>query len=215
MEFVLEKPVIMLAAALLLSIIVERFIEILKSLFDYYSAYYFQRKAKQYASKASESDGESKELDYVKDNYWTRLAVKIGKKLELRLDNAKSDSVEGSELEAEDRFNVIMSVASRYLSPATERQDGLFAISASKVRGVYLKLVSKVLAIVIGLILALAFSMDLIAMVKLSLHEVKIYNPGFWGEVLTGLAIGMGSGPTHKIIETMEKMRKKRDAKAE
>lgn len=198
-NYVLAKPVVMLAAAIMLSIIVERVIEVLKSLIDYLtSKYYYEKVAK----------GEPG------DDYWTRLACTIGKKLETHLDNAKAQAQSNSDrdkTEAQNKFNLVMAIASRYLSPAQSNQEGLFAISAEKIRKIHLKLIAKLLAIITGLILAWALNLDIIAMVKLSLKEIKTYETQFLGCLLTGIALGMGSGPMHKIIVALESRRKKRD----
>lgn len=197
-EYVLKTPVIMLASAIMLAILVERLIEFLKNIVDYYSSKLFYARF----------DENNNDVNGEKD-FWTKLAIKISQKLEIRLDNAKSNG------QAE--FNLVMGLATRYLSPNTGENDGLFAVSAAKIRGIYLKIVLKVLACVLGIILAWSMNIDIVELVKITVgdgeQDINSYDPSVFGFIVTGISIGLGAGPLHKIIVALEDARKKREGR--
>ena len=85
------------------------------------------------------------------------------------------------------------------------------------IRQVFTRAAAKILGMIFGVLLAYLFQIDLIAYV----------NPDFTGAApvtdyhftlqifVSGLAIGLGAAPVHKVITTIEKARKKRQAKLE
>ena len=199
-QYVLQQPVIMLATAIILAILVERIIEISKALFDYFTV-------KKIYARADDIN--------IEDNIWTRLAQRVAKKLEARLDNAKSHLGEKDNAlknEGKEKLDLILKMAEKVFSPAKDDHDGLFAVSASKVRGIYLKLIAKIISIALGIALAAALKIDIIYLVKLSLEPgcAKDVCDFTWGGcLLTGIAMGFGAGPMHKIIVALEKRQKK------
>ncbi|HEY7025981.1 MAG TPA: hypothetical protein VH438_00085 [Gemmatimonadales bacterium] len=88
-------------------------------------------------------------------------------------------------------------------------------VSGDLVRQVHVRVAAKLLGMTIGIALAHWQQLDLLSMyhevasgtIKWGLDQV----PGGWlpglGKTVTGIAIGLGSGPVHKIITTLERKR--------
>ena len=202
MEYVLQQPVIMLATAILLAILVERIIEIAKSLFDYFTVKHIYQRS---------------DTMNIEDNIWTNMAKGVATKLEARLDNAKSylgDEDKAIKSEGKEKLDLILKIAEKILSPAEDKHEGLFVVSASKVRSIYLKLVMKIVSMFLGILLAVMLGIDIIYLVKLSISP-KCIGGGecmltWYGCLLSGIAIGLGAGPLHKIIVALENRQKKK-----
>jgi len=91
-------------------------------------------------------------------------------------------------------------------------------VSGDLVRQVHLRVAAKILGITIGITLAHWQHLDLLALyqevaggtVQWSLDRIPLdWRPGL-GMTLTGVAIGLGSGPVHKIITALERKRDER-----
>jgi hypothetical protein len=156
MDILLNQTVVF-AFILALALLIERLLEVLKSIYDYI------------------------DCRMGMDEYWTKKAGELQKKL-----------VGGGE-------------------------NGVITISGDLLRATSVRFVAKLIAIALGITLALCFNLDLVSMWQaaaksdgitggLKLHETS-------KEILTGVALGLGSGPLHKIITTIERQRKKREAK--
>ena len=178
----LNTPVLLLSFAIILALAIERLLEIIKSIYDYFDA------------------------RIMKSRGWTRHAEQIRDKLERRL----------NQVDNEHQLKVIMSLALRYLSVPDSRQAGAMTVSADKVRTLIIKVTFKTLAIILGIIFARLFDIDILELSKYSMQYSKEalvlikYNPTWYGIILSGVAMGLGTGPLNKIIQALEKARKSR-----
>ncbi|MCD8523853.1 MAG: hypothetical protein LRY72_16555 [Saccharospirillaceae bacterium] len=187
-----DSALIILSSALFFSLLLERLLEILKALFDFYEV------------RAGRQDD------------WNRAAHRLSQQLDgLR---------QAGRVQAE-----VSKAVKDYLRTDYPGLDGVEALSASALRSLTIKTVSNVLAIILGVLLALLLDINLFALIEQLNHQVAILNgddparyegyfssryiPALLGECLTGIAIGLGSGPLHKIIEALEKSRKNRTDK--
>ena len=177
----LTTPVLLLGLAMILAIIIERVIEIVKSLYLY--------------------------LDARKDfsPWWTRRAERVRDRLETRLDYAKAGD--------QHQFDVFMSIASRYLSPSEPDQGSLISVSSDKIRTIIIRIVTKGIAIILGICFAYLFRIDVLQLVELSMMNPvpqNQYFPGHLGMILAGISMGLGAAPMHKIIMALEASRRLR-----
>jgi len=181
-----DSALIMLCSALFFSLLLERLLEILKALYDFFEV----------------------RLGY--QSYWNRTAQRLSEQLDgLR---------QAGRVQAE-----VSKAVNDYLRTDYPGLEGVEALSAATLRSLTIKAVSKILAIIIGILLALLLGINLFALIEQLNSQIggavydgyfsSRYIPGWLGECLTGIAIGLGSGPLHKIIEALEKSRKNRTDK--
>lgn len=175
---VLEVPVVFFAMVLALSLLIERFLEMTKVLFDY--------------------------LDFRMgwDRYWSRSADNLHKKLK---------NIVGRILKA--RPELQEKVLKRYRGKTLGKSGGyegsIVIVSGDMIRVVFTRSFMKIIAIAIGIYLAFIFKIDLLSFVNktqdVANEPIRI--------IISGIAIGLGSGPIHKIITTIERARKKQKEK--
>ena len=181
---VLTQPVLLLGLAMIWALIIERLLEIGKSIYDY-------------------MDARSNSTDR-----WTKKAQQVRDRLEIRLDTAKADN--------RNDFDLVIAMASRYLSPSGPGQSGLRAVSADKVRALTTKAWFKAIAIFLGIGCAWMCDIDVLKLVELSLQktgEVGTYDSSWFGILMAGIAMGLGAAPMHKLIAALEKARELRRQK--
>ena len=181
-----DSALIMLCSALFFSLLLERLLEILKALYDFFEV----------------------RLGY--QSYWNRSAQRLSEQLDA-LRQAGRVQAEGSK------------AVNDYLRTDYPGLEGVEALSAATLRSLTIKAVSKILAIIIGILLALLLDINLFALIEQLNSQIggaaydgyfsSRYLTGWLGECLTGTAIGLGTGPLHKIIEALEKSRKNRTDK--
>ena len=174
----IEQSVLLLSLAILLAIGVERLMEIMRSIHDYVEA---------------RSD---------KNKKWKEKAESLRDLIEMRLDNAKQGDQKS--------FNIVLLLVSRYLSPASSQEGGLIAVSTDKLRKMQIKIRYKIVAIVLGIALAWLFCIDMFQLVEDSVDDpswIDSMVPPWLGITITGIAIGFGAGPMHKIITALERAR--------
>ena len=182
---VLMNTTVLFALGLTLSLIVERILEILKAAYDIFDS----------------------RLDW--HRHWTRQARRIKKKLERRLRIFEYVSPE--------QANAVLRAAHEVvLGPRNGYQGTVPAVSGDLVRAMWVKMVAKFIGVVIGIALAFYFQIDFISLWKtvyanlgagaddIAAMSVKV-NATPLGMTLTGIAIGLGSAPVHKIITAMER----------
>jgi hypothetical protein len=178
-----ETPVVLLTLAMFLAIGVERMLELARAIGDHFEA----RHGVWAAGK------------------WTAKADRLRARIEVRLNNARSgDSA---------AWQLVLSVVCRYLGPPSQSSGGLMAISVEQVRCMSIRLRYKIVGILIGIELAAAFQIDIFELVNQELAREPgqaITLPRGLGIVISGIAIGLGSGPVHKIITALEDARRKR-----
>jgi len=173
-----DQSILLMALAMVLSIGIERLMELMRAVEDHLEA----------------RRGDT--------NKWQAKAERIRDRIEVRLEMAKGA--------APSTFQRVLSVVCLYMSPAPQGTTGLIAISADQVRTMSIRLRYKVISIVLGITLAWAFGLDLFVLVNQSIHEKDQYGiklPSELGTLLSGIAMGFGSGPVHKLIVALERAR--------
>ncbi len=174
---IIENSVLLLALAIFLAIGIERLLEIVRSIRDYCDA-------------RSSTDK------------WTSKAESVRDVVERRLDAAKQGNA--------GFFNLQLLLLKRYLSPAPSGQKSLIAVSADRLRGDVIKLRYKIAASLLGVLLAWLFHLNAIELVKKSMSQPGWFDsiiPCWLGICLTGIAMGFGAGPVHKLITALERAR--------
>jgi len=177
----LSMPIQLLCLAMVLALIIERILEIIKSIYDYVDAHF--------------------DLTAL----WTERAKKLRDKLECRLDSIAPGDQHG--------FDLVMELASRCVAEPDPDRGGLPSVSADKVRNVVTKTRYKILGMLIGVACAWLFNIDILELSRLSMEisaekaEKIVYSSSCYGVILTGIAMGLGSGPMHKLINALEKAR--------
>jgi hypothetical protein len=178
----ISQPVLLLALAIFLATAIERLLELVKAIHNFLAARNNERSMQ----------------------YWNERARIAREHLEHMLEDAKRSDA------PVDR--VITSVAQRFIKPGTAGDMGLIMIDATLVRNFSITLTYKILGLFLGIVFACIFSVDIFAFVKDSLNSCGDHKcPSHWWGVLgTGLAMGLGAGPVHKIIVALERARSTR-----
>lgn len=182
MEILLNQTVVF-AFILALALVIERLLEVLKSIYDFIDC----RRGM--------------------DEYWTKRATQLQKKIE--------ENLKALEKGSPDRVKTLIRQYMDKLVGGGENE--VITISGDLMRATTVRFVAKLIAIALGITLALCFKLDLVSMWQ-NAAQSNISTIGFkLGEtsrqVVTGIALGLGSGPLHKIITTIERQRKKKEAK--
>lgn len=176
---VFEQPILLMALAIVLSIGIERLLELIRAVEDHYEA----------------QNGTV--------NRWQRVATKLRDRLEVRLEIAKGGG--------KSTFQRVLLLAARYLSPAPAGSGALIAISTDRIRTLSIGLMCKVYAVALGIAFAFIFGLDLFALVNASIHQTDGYRidlPAWLGILLSGIAMGFGASPVHKLITALERVRR-------
>ena len=97
------------------------------------------------------------------------------------------------------RFNDML------LGPDSGYQGTVPMLSGDLVRAVWIKIACKLVGVALGLWIALYLRLDLIEAGRVASYTN--ITPTTKGMLLTGVAIGLGSGPVHKLIRVVEKKR--------
>jgi hypothetical protein len=180
---------IIFALTLALSFVIERILEVSKAAFDMYD------------SRGNRYEG------------WTRRAERIQQYIErrLRVFEYVDESAAAAFLQ---RFQ-------QMLAPNTDEHPGTVPVlSGDLVRFAYVRASLKIVGCVIGIILAFVFRLDLLAISHMAPPDkatgvvASIPHPSIVGRILTGVAVGLGSGIVHKLITQLEKRQNAADAEA-
>lgn len=174
----MNTPILLMALAIVLSIGIERLMELMRAIEDHV---------------------EARRGDM---SIWQKKAERLRDRIELRLDLAKGGSPSA--------FQSVLSSVCQYLSPAPQGTPGLIAISADQVRSMSIRLRYKLIAVLLGVLFAWVFNLDLFALVNMSIHEKDGYSillPYWLGTTVSGVAMGFGAGPVHKLIDALERAR--------
>jgi len=172
--------------ALALSLLVERFIEIIKSIYDY--------------------------VDGRRDWYkvWTRRALKLREELESKLHIFEY-------VGAKEAARVFNRVHDLLLNEKSDYSGTIPVISGDLVRVMAVKTSAKVLGIALGIAFAFAMQIDLVTLAINAAGEyakwLKMIHSESLRIILSGVVIGLGASPMHKIITTLERKRQKRQEK--
>lgn len=182
-----DAALVMLTAAIFFALIIERLLEIAKCIYDYVEA----------------------RNDW--SEFWNRRAVSIRERLQNRLEKTKDNKLQKT---------VFKYLASRYVNTDHPGYEGAQVISAKKVRTFMVKGVSKFLSVALGLAVAFGVGInvfDLIGVwtktnselpIPMGLFKAELPN---WLELtISGIVMGLGSGPMHKFIAALERAKRKR-----
>ncbi|MFL5493818.1 MAG: hypothetical protein ACJ8DC_05455 [Gemmatimonadales bacterium] len=171
------------------SLVIERFLEVLKSAYDMLDSRYDWHRS------------------------WTARAGRIRDFLERRL--------RIFEYVSPDQATAFIAKFSEMLvvPPTGENAGVVPVISGDLVRAMYVRVGCKIIAIGIGVPLALGLGLDIFTLLrevtlpagacqsKALAHLCNTPLERTLATIATGIAIGLGSGPVHKIITTIEKKR--------
>ena len=183
-----DTALVMLTAAIFFALVIERVLEIAKSIYDYIEA----------------------RNDF--SGFWDRRAISIRDRLQNRIDRFKQAG------EKTLQKKVFKHLASRYVNETHPGYEGAPVISANKLRSFTVKSISKSLGVILGISVAACLGINIFALIaqwtespealELGLFRVDLPN---WVEyAITGIVMGLGSGPMHKFITALERARKNR-----
>ena len=184
---ILYKVSILLALSLALSLLIERALEVIKATVDF---------------------ADSRLRWY---NYWTKQAEKYKDRLENKLHIFEYASPK-----------LVTDVLSRFgsmlQSPETGYTGTLPVISGDMVRTATIKFYCKILGIALGIAFALWIKIDFIALWRQAAGgngPCTILGSEHLRIIFSGIVIGLGSTPVHKIITTIDNKRKEKTEKGE
>ena len=183
MELVSES-LILLAASIFLALIVERSLEIIKSVYDYLEV----------------------RLGWV--DFWNNRARDLQKRFENRILRNKGGN----------QKNLFLYLTSSFISTDLPGYEGVLVISANKVRNKAITFSFKILGLILGILIAFWVDLNLFKLVDqlnyceqcVFTTEIDVLLRGCFGTTISGIAIGLGSGPAHKLIAAIDLARKKR-----
>ena len=180
-----NAALILLTAALFFSLIIERILEIAKCIFDYIEAKY----------------------DF--SDFWNRRAINIRERLQNRMEKAKGNKLQQTVFEY---------LASQYVNIDHPGYEGAPVISANNIRAFTVKGICKSVGAILGISVAFCLGINVFSLiaqftkspdaVSLGLFEVNL--PQWLEYTITGVMMGLGSGPLHKFIVALERARQNR-----
>jgi len=180
-----NAALIMLTAAIFFALIIERILEVTKCVYDYL--------------EARKNWGE----------FWNRRAISIRERLQNRLEKTKENTLQKT---------VFKYLAARYVNTDHPGYEGAKVISASKLRSFTVKGVSKSLSVLIGIVIAFSVEINVFNLIEqwtktgealpLGLFEVNL--PSWLELLITGVVMGLGTGPMHKFISALERAKRNR-----
>lgn len=184
MEVIL-KVTVLFTLVLALSFLIERLLELLKAIYDLLDSY----------------------QDW--HRFWTRRAVKIRDRLQNRLNIFEY-------VKPEQAARILNRFREMILPGDGKTKTTLPVLSGDLVRYVYIKVAGKLIGISLGIGLAFWMQLDLLAVWQGSSAEA-VWDITIKSEslriALTGVIMGLGSSPVHKVIQRIEKKRKFREQK--
>jgi len=137
--------------------------------------------------------------------FWTRRAYKLRDRLEKKLKVYEYMTPENA-AKVLNRFHDV-------LLDSPDRYSGTIPlISGDLVRSLWIKIITKFIGITLGIILAISMKIDLINIWRAAAGDNVAWIPQLpvlLSFIFTGIIIGFGAEPVHKIITFIEKKRKK------
>ena len=184
---VILNVTLLLALALALSLLIERALEVLKTGYDLIDS----------------------RCDLYK--FWTKRTYKIRNSLENRLRVFEYVSAEKTAI-------VLDKFRSKLLNKTNSYSGEVPILSGDLVRAVYIKSISKIFAIGLGIAAAFAMKVDLVIIWQRTadIDTFKILesiNTPAIRKLISGVIIGLGSSPVHKLISSLEKKREEKRKK--
>jgi hypothetical protein len=172
---------------LALSLLIERFVELAKTIFDY--------------------------IDYRKKGYlyWTKCAEALQKKLVRKLSMLEY-AEPGNDVKLLNKYG------DRSLNEAGTYKGMAFVISGDLMRVMFVRGAAKFLGMMLGVLLAYLFQIDF-KQIWQEIGNATVASVAHAERQLTftiaisGIALGLGAGPMHKLITTFERANKKRQEK--
>jgi len=181
--YVLVKITVLFTLVLALALLVERFLEILKTVLDLVDDRFNKKEA------------------------WTKRAFKVKNRLESKM--GVFEYVEPQRAAAVlQRFqHMILGIKDGYTGTVP-------VISGDLLRASSIKIICKIFGIGLGIGLAFWMGIDLVEIWQQTANTplAGLFLPPWARILLSGIAIGLGSGPVHKIITSIEAKRKKKEA---
>lgn len=183
MEVLLEIT-ILLSLILALSFLIERMLELLKSFYDFWDS----------------------KCDLYK--FYTRRAYKTRDRIVNKLKAFEFLKPKH-----------IQPTLNRFQELFLHKKDGYSGtvpmLSGDLVRVVYVRIISKILGIGLGIIFAYSMHLDLLHIWQDAGGEFSKWVPKINSEnlriALTGIIMGLGSGPVHKIVQSIDKKREQKE----
>lgn len=179
---VLSKVTVTFALVLALALLIERFLEVLKSLYDWIDSHW----------------------DFYKR--WTGVARWSGARIEHRLRLLDYLPPEAAQSVINRANEVLLNTQGAYDGTA-------LVVSGDLVRASGVRLACKTIGIAVGICLAVRLKIDLVYLWPT--EGLPAVNPLVKSDVLrqiaSGIAIGLGASPVHKIITSIEHRRAARD----
>lgn len=149
-------------------------------------------------------------------NFWNCRAIHLQKRLhDFNINNlsATEKSKKTSFQLAQIRERVIGTLLARLKIDDPAYTD-VASLSVAKLRHFCIKFSLKVLGSLLGIIIAVLVNIDMFALISQLLKQPPSSAPSQWlillHQILTGIAMGLGAGPLHKIITALEKAKQKR-----
>ena len=185
MDTLLEITVLF-AMVLTLSLVIERFLEVLRALYDWL-------------------DGQLNLYDL-----WTRQTHRLKDRLEKRMRIFEY-------VDAKTAASTLQRFRKMLLNEGGEYSGLVPVLSGNLVRAATFKLACKLVGIGIGIGLAFWMHIDLVNIWKEASGAyakwVTNLTPPWLRITLSGVVLGLGSGPVHKIITTLERKREEKEKK--
>jgi hypothetical protein len=180
--YILLKLTVLFTLVLAFSLLVERFLEILKTVLDLVDDRFNNKE------------------------FWTKRAVKIKNRLESKLGVFEY-------VDPRETVGVIRRFQHMLLGIKDGYTGTVPVISGDLLRGSVIKIACKIVGIGLGICLAFWMGIDLVEIWhKTAVIPLGEYLPSPAVRItLSGIVIGLGSGPVHKIIQAIESKRKKKE----
>ena len=140
---------------------------------------------------------------------WNEFSRRIADQLHTRITTQTTDS------KYED-FH--LKLLSQYLFSKDANYQGSLLVSTDRVRTMFMKYLSKLVAVMMGLLLAFTTQVNVFVLVAQATPSSQTlpqvlnndWLNGGIGLFITGIVMGLGAGPMHKFIVALERARKKR-----
>lgn len=181
---VLLKVTVLYTLTLALAFLVERILEILKSFYDLLDS----------------------KFDLYK--FWTIRAYKTRNTLENKLKVVEFLGLK-STAKLLDRFR------EKLLNTSGQYPGTLPVISGDLVRAMTVRAYCRILAILFGIGIAIWMKLDLMQVFQQAIKDITHWNIKISSEIvrngLSGIVLGIGAEPVHKLIRTFERRQKKKE----
>jgi hypothetical protein len=174
------KATVVFVAVFSLSILIERFLEILKSIYDLLDS----------------------RLDWYR--FWTRRAEALQVRLYKRIRIQQYMGMDSLNRVLASFSNLMLGKEDNYTSMVP-------TISGDLMRALYVKIGATLIGIGCGILMALYFQINIVLLIMEYFPDIPkpFQESSIIYTIVTGIMLGLGSGPVHKLITAIER---KRDA---